>query len=201
MFDEWPELFRRRRLDEEPAVAAFASGLAHEGVGAIDIDRSILSRYLMLALPLVEWDFAYNFADLFETLRQAGASKGYFVHYPGDWPHDGHFLECDLTSETANVIAGKGALFGEASVFVDNRFLSAVAFWHSEFTYFCMSAALFDAHLAAHPMELELDWQTSPTQASDFQTALKGAIQRMEDWSTRTLPVREALDWQRARDA
>lgn len=181
-------------------MAEFASGLVSEGVGALDVDRSILSRYLMLALPLVEWDFECDYSGLFDTLRQAGATTGFFVDYPGEWPHCEHFWECDLSAETAGVIK-RGALFGEALVFVDDRFLSAVAFWYSDFTYFCMSPALFDAHLAAHPIEFELTGDTPPIPAADFQTALKGAFKRMADWSPRTLPVREALEWQLARDA
>ena len=151
---EWnSNQFRTRSVDEEPVLAAFASGLVVERPGSVDIDvnRSILSRYRLRALPLVEWDMSPDAPLLFEALRTAGAKKGYFLDYPFHAELGHAFRECDLTPAAAAVVRDEH-LFGWATVFVDDSFLAVIAAWFSDLTYWCMSPALFDQYLAAKPM-------------------------------------------------
>lgn len=198
---EWnSEQFRTRSLDEVPALAAFASGLVVEGPGVIDINRSILSRYRMRALPLVEWDVSPDAPSLFEALSRAGATKGYFVDYPGEEELSTAFRECNLTPAAAAVVRDED-LFGWSTIFVDDAFLAVVAAWFTDLTYLCMSPALFDQYLAANPLLLDIKGNETEPAADGFQAALKGAFKRLEDWSPMTAPVRAALDWQLVRAA
>ena len=197
---EWSSKhFRTRRLDEEPAVAAFASGLVVDGPGGLDVNRSILSRYRMRALPLVEWDLSPDAPSLFETLRKVGARKGFFIDYADSQASGPAFRECDLTSASAEVVRDEG-LLGWSTIFVDDKFASVVAAWFTDLTYLCMSPALFDKYLTTNP--LFLDTEGNEEIAADrFQAALRGAFKRLEAWSPMTLPVRASLDWQLIRQA
>lgn len=198
---EWNSAhFRTRGLDEEPALDAFASGLVVDGPGCLDVNRSILSRYRMRALPLVEWDASPDAPLLFEALRRAGATRGYFIDYPGQEELGPAFRECDLTPSAAAVVRDED-LFGWATIFVDDLFLSVVAAWFSDFTYLCMSPGLFDHYLAANPLFLGIKSDQTEPAAEDFQAALKGAFKRLEDWSAGTSAIQTALDWQRVRPA
>jgi hypothetical protein len=198
---EWnSKQFRTRRLDEEPALAAFASGLIVEWPGGIDVNRSILSRYRLRALPLVEWDLSPDAPSLFDALNRAGATKGFFIDYPDQEEIGPEFRECDLTSAAAAVVRDED-LFGSATIFVDDLFFSVIAAWFTDFTYLCMAPALFDQYLTANPLFLDIEGNEAELPADRFQLALRGAFKRLDDWSPLTLPVRAALDWQLVRTA
>ena len=195
MWDWSSEHFRTRRIEEEPALAAFASALVVEGPGGLEVNRSVLSRYQMRALPLVEWDLSPQAPFLFETLRGAGATKGFFIDYPGQEELGDRFRECELTPAAAALIREED-LFGWAAIFVDDRFLSTIAAWFTDFTYLCMSPGLFDQYLTGSPLFLDLNGDDAEAPAKNFQAALRGAFKRMDDWSPATSPVRAALAWQ-----
>ncbi|MBB4099903.1 hypothetical protein [Sphingomonas kyeonggiensis] len=193
---EWnSEVFRTRRLEDAPAVAAFAAGLVVEGPGGLDVNRSVLSRYGMHALPLIEWDHSHDAPAFFEALRHAGSTRGFFLDYPSDGPADGSFRECNLTPAAAAIIA-KECLFGQAMLFVDDQFLAVVAAWNTDFTYLCMAPSLFDRYLSDNPMLLALSGDDHERPADTFRAALLGSFRRLEAWSPRTSPVRAELDWQ-----
>lgn len=197
---EWhSSVFRTRQLIEEPSLAAFATGLIATPSGEIDINRSVLSRYRMRALPLVEWDGSPDAPALFETLRGAGVTRGYFIDYPGQVELGSAFRECDLTPATAAVIRDEG-LFGWSTVFVDETLSAVVAAWFTDLTYWCMAPALYDEYLTANPMRFAIDGDEAELPADKFQTALKGAFRRLEDWSPSTSYVRDALEWQLIRE-
>ncbi len=151
-------------------------------------------------MPLVEWDLSEDAPLLFEALRKAGATKGFFIEYPGQEELGPAFRECDLTPAAAAVVSAED-LFGWSTIFVDDTFLSVIAAWFSDFTYLCMSPALFDEYLAANPLFLDIKGDAREPTADRFQAALKGAFKRLEDWSPTTSAVRAALDWQLVRSA
>ncbi len=200
MWDWDKKQFRLRSLDEEPELAAFALRLVAAAPGAIDVNRSILSHYRMRALPLIEWDLSPDVPLLFGLLSAAGATRGFFIDYPGAGAVTASFRECDLTSVAADAILEED-LFGSATIFVDDLFLVAVAAWFTDLTYLCMSPAMFDQYLAAKPLFLDLDGDCAEVAADRFQAALRGAFRRLDDWSPTTSPVRAALDWQLIRTA
>jgi hypothetical protein len=177
-FDE--RHFRSGDIREEPAIAAFASGLVADGPGRIDVQRSGLARYPLQVLPLIEWDLSEDAPELFRTLRSAGATRGFFLDYPGHGV-TGRFHVCDLTPETATLVSDE-RLFGSATVFVDDLFLSVIAAWYTDITHLCMRVSLFDAHLAEHPLHLDLLGDPAERPARTFEEALQGATKRMAAW-------------------
>jgi len=154
----------------------------------------------MRALPLVEWDISPDAPLLFDALRRAGATKGFFIDYPGEHERHPDFRECDLTPAAAAVISTED-LFGWSTIFVDDSFLAVIAAWFSDLTYLCMSPALFDQYLADNPLNLDIKGDEVEPASDNFQAALKGAFKRLDDWSPRTAPIRAALEWQLVRAA
>lgn len=201
MWDFNQECLRRRAIDEEPLVAEFLSGLIVERPGLLDINRSVLTRYGMRALPLIDWDLSCSAQPLFEVLTRAGARKGYFVEYPSDTISPSNFLECVLTLEVAQTISDQ-ALFEWDLIFFDDKFCCSIVPWYSDFVYFCMVPALFEEYLSADP--ITTDWQDceAGVAADNFQDALRGAFQRLKDFERffqrpdSTYSVRAELEWQ-----
>lgn len=190
---EWPEQhFRTRDLSDETALAEFVAGLVACGDGLLDIDRSVVSRYGMKALPLVEWDHSEEALALFEELRRTGSTRGFFIDYPGQEELGHCFGECEL-SEAAAAAIWEQDLFGWATIFVDDKFQSAIASWFTDFTHLCMSPSLFDAYLAASPMRLDLGGDATETPATTFSVALEGATQRQGAWSRLLKEMRQKV--------
>jgi hypothetical protein len=187
--------FRVRDLSEEPALAAFAAGLIVDGPGCLDPNASVLSRYPMRALPLIEWPFSGEVPDIFDTLRSAGARCGFFIDYPPDEVLGPKFRECELTATTADLIVEED-LFGLSTIFVDDMFLSVIATWFSDYTLLCMTPEVFEAFLRKNPLLLDLDGDESEVPADTFEAALRGASKRLETWSPRTAPLKRELEWQ-----
>ncbi|AQR75189.1 hypothetical protein [Sphingomonas sp. LM7] len=174
--------FRSGDLHEEPAIARFVSGLVSGGPGRIDIHRSVISRYPLEALPLIEWNLSEDVPALFETLKSGGATNGFFLDYP-DHAATGLFHACDLTPEVAALVRDED-LFGSAIVFVDDLILSAVAAWYTDITVLCMRQPLFDAYLTEYPLYLDLEGDPAELPASSFEAALAAATKRLADWSS-----------------
>jgi hypothetical protein len=180
---EWDKrYFRSGRIDEIPDVTTFASGLVSDGPGMLDISRSILSRYPLQALPLLEWDLSEDAPALFAALRRQGARRGFFLDYPGTDKPATHYRACDLTPETATAIRDQN-LFGWETIFVDDRFCSVIAAWYTDFTYLCMRQPMFDTYLAEHPMYLSLECDPSEPPATNLAAAVAGAAKRLADWT------------------
>lgn len=208
MMWEWSSKhFQTRDVVDEPFVGTFVSGLSAGGSGGLDVNASVLSRYRMKALPLVEWDVSPDAPMLFESLRNAGATKGYFVEHPAYENLMHTFRECEITSQVAAAIVDEG-LFGWSTMFVDDKLLSVVAPCFTDFTYLCMSPALFDQFLSNHPMALDIHGDLDERPATTFQEALRGALKRLDDWSedfpfspNMAPQVRAELSWQLVRTA
>lgn len=195
MWDWDKEMFRVGRIADHSTLASFASGLIVNWPGGLDVNQSVLSRYDMRALPLVEWTLSPDAPALFDALKKAGATYGYFIDYAGGAEKLGQFRECDLSSEAARVIADED-LFGCATIFVDDQLLTVIAAWFSDFTHLCMSADLFDRYLSENPMFLDLHGDHQPP-ATTFQIALTDAFARFEQWSPSASEiVRRELGWQ-----
>ena len=127
----------------------------------------------MRALPLVEWDISPDAPLLFEALRTAGATKGFFIDYPGQEELGPAFRECDLTSTAAAVIQDED-LFGWATIFVDDAFLSVVAAWFTDFTYLCMCPALFDQYLTLNPLFADTKADVQPIGRAGVSDVARG---------------------------
>lgn len=200
MWDWSSDAFQAGQIADQPALASFVSGLVVKGSGGLDVNRSILSRYRMRALPLIEWDLSPDASSLFRVLKQAGAMRGFFIGYPGEGEDDGRFYQCDLSPESAAIVAHED-MFGLATIFVDDLFLSAVAAWFTDFTFLCMSPGLFESYLAASTMFLDLYGGDTELPAETFQAALRGAFTRLDQWSPSASALRSELDWQLIRSA
>lgn len=195
MWDWSADAFRRGEVAEQPELASFVAGLIWDGPGDLDVNESILSRYRMRALPLVEWNLSPDARSLFEALRGAGGTRGYFIEYPGQKESHGGFHECDLSPNSAAIVASED-LFGSATIFIDDLFSCAIAAWFTDFTYLCMSPALFGTYLAANPILLDLHGSDTEVPADRFQAALRGAFARLDQWSVTASAVRSGLEWQ-----
>lgn len=178
----WSEQhFRTGELEEEPALATFAAGLVADGPGRIDLDRSLMSRYPLHSLFLIEWDLSEDVPALFEILRAAGATTGFFIDYPGHEDEPGRFRACNLSPAAAELIRGE-ALFSSATMFVDDRFLSVVAAWYTDNTHLCMRQPLFDTYLSAHPMYLDLEGDPAERPSCCYEAARAAAEKRFDNW-------------------
>jgi hypothetical protein len=179
---DWPEeQFRTRNLSDEPALAEFAGGLVVSQDGLLDIEQSVVARYGLQCLPLVEWDHSSDASELFALLRRAGSTRGFFIDYPGQEELGFRFRECELSEAAAFEIA-KRDLFGWAIIFIDDSFLSVLASWFSDFTHLCMTPPLFAAYCSAHPMLLDIQGDDEEVPARDYETALEAARKREQDW-------------------
>jgi hypothetical protein len=187
--------FPVRDLSEEPALGEFAGGLVVNGAGSLDPNASVLSRYPMRALPLIEWPFSAEVPGIFDTLRGAGARRGFFIDYPADEVLGPRFRECDLSARTADLIVEED-LFGLSTIFVDDLFLSVIATWFSDYTLLCMTPEVFGHYLRKNPLLLDLDGDESEVPADTFETALRGAFKRLDAWSPRTASLKRELEWQ-----
>jgi hypothetical protein len=154
----------------------------------------------MRTLPLVEWNLSPDAPSLFDVLRNAGATRGYFIDYPGEEKMLGRFYECDLSPKTAAIVSRED-LFGWATIFVDDLFVCAIAAWFTDFTYLCMSPGLFGRYLAANPTFLDLYGSELEVPAERFQAALKGAFARLDQRSPSASALRAELEWQLIRPA
>lgn len=205
MWDWSSEHFQTRDVIDYPWLDEFVSGISSGGAGGLDVNASILSRYNMRALPLVEWDLSPDAPVFFETLRSAGATKGYFVENPAYVDPIDTFRECALTSKVAAAIADEGLFCGTA-MFLDDKFLSVVAPNFSDFTHLCMSPVVFDRFLSNQPIALNIHGDPDERTATTFQEALRGALKRLDDWSkdfpfspALAAQVRAELSWQLVR--
>jgi hypothetical protein len=166
----------------------------------LDVNRSVLSRYNLRALLLVEWSLSADAPVFFDCLKEAGATRGYFIDYVDGADDLGQFRECDLSPEAARVIAEED-LLGWSTIFVDDLFLSVIAAWFSDSAHLCMSPEFFDRYLADNPMFLDLHGRPQPP-ANTFQIALTDAFARLDQWSpSASALVRRDLEWQLSRPA
>lgn len=95
---------RIRLIADEPELARFLSGVALTSSGTLDANKSVLSRYPMRALPLLEWSMSGSTTEFFSALRAAGSAKGFFIDYPVEADVPETFWECDLTPDAAEMI-------------------------------------------------------------------------------------------------
>jgi hypothetical protein len=180
---DWPEeQFRTRNLADEPALAEFARGLAIAEDGLLEIEESVVTRYGLQCLPLVEWNHSSGALKLFAVLRRAGSTRGFFIDYPGQEELGSRFRVCEL-SEAAAIEIAKRDLFGWATIFVDDSLQSVLASWFTDFTHLCMSPPLSAAYFAADPMLLDLRGDDAEGPARDYASALQAARKRETDWN------------------
>lgn len=188
-----------RPIAEEPELARFLSGVVLNGWGTLDANKSILSRYPMRALPLLEWSMSGSTTEFFSALRTSGSAKGFFIDYSVETGVPHTFWECDLTPDAAEMIDEQD-LFSCSIIFADNNFLSILASCFSDLTILCMTPELFSTYLSNHPINTTLWASDKPVWSDNFEGALQGAFQRLEDWDKRMGHQSSALiadfDWQ-----
>lgn len=173
--------FRRREVQTEPLVAHFLSGVVWAEHGAIAPFESVFSRYRMHGLPLLEWSMSDLALPLFETLRLAGASKGFFFEISEGKPPPHLFWECNLTADLAQIVKNE-ELLEPSIIFLDDAGVSIIASWYTDFALWFMEPSVFERHLANHPLDLDLRADANPCLINRFEDALKASFRRLADW-------------------
>ena len=178
--------FIRRSIETEPALAA----LWHELNGKHPaIDRDFLTRHDLRALPLIEAWVKPREVKLFDILREAGSTRGWFLPHPDSKSEDGHFHDCWLSEAALTEIEGR-FLFERDFIFTDNQLNCLIVGWFTDFTMLCLKPPLFERLLQRSPENFAIDGEAPD--ALSFQDALAQAFQRFDDWC-QTRPADESM--------